>query len=131
MSPSPGAYRIDPNEGIVYIAGREIATLDEWTAFIDEILADPSYRVGFSLISDRRDQHQVPPPGYARALAEKLRERAGKLSGCRWAMVVNSTVAYGLGRMIELTVESDGIDMRLFTDYEAAMAWIRAGKRGV
>ena len=131
MPPSPGAYRIDPNEGIVYIAGREIATLDEWTAFIDEILADPAYKPGFALISDRRDQHQVPHPGYARAMAEKLRERSGKLAGCRWAMVVNSSVAYGLGRMIELTIETDGIDMRLFTDYEAAMAWIRARKRAV
>ena len=129
MSASPGSYRIDSDEGIVYIAGTEIASLDEWTRFLDGILADPTFRPGFCLISDRRNMQTTPPAGYARDMADRIVARQDLLRGARWAMVVNSTVSYGLGRLIELSIEDAGVEMRVFHDYEEGLSWIREKRR--
>lgn len=123
---SPGSYRIDSEEGIVYISGTEIASLDEWTRFLDGILADPDFRPGFGLISDRRSMQATPPSGYARDMADRIVARQDRLRGSHWAMVVNSTVSSGLGRLIELSIEDAGLEMRVFNDYDEGLRWVRA-----
>ena len=55
-----------------------------------------------------------------------LRERADRLRGARRAMVVNSSKAHGLGRKIETSIESDGIEIRMFADDEEGLARVRA-----
>lgn len=129
MTPSPGTYRIDSDEGIVYISGTEVASLTEWTNFLDSILADPAFRPGFCLISDRRNMQSTPPAGYARDLADRIVARRDRLKGARWAIVVNSTVSYGLGRLIELSIEDAGVEMHVFNDYEEGLRWIREKRR--
>jgi hypothetical protein len=67
-------------------------------------------------------------PGYARGMAEKIRDRRDRMHGARWAMIVNTSVSYGLGRMIEMTIEADGIDMGVFHDYDEGLRWVALGR---
>jgi len=95
---------------------------------VAEALANPQFKVGTSLLVDARLSH-------ARRSSEEFRTRAKWLASLksrglssRCAMVIaNEPHQYGMARMAATHNEIQGLEMRIFTDFDEAFRWLSNG----
>lgn len=53
---------------------------------------------------------------------------ADKFRSCRWAMVVDDPASYGMARMGQSLMEDMAVSFEIFSDPEAAEAWLRGAE---
>lgn len=116
-------YHIDKTSRIVYLAGNP-AGLEEWQRTMLAIFADPDYETGFSFLSDRRFMEEPRSTEFLRAALTFLKAHQSKLGRCKWASVVSTTAAYGMGRMVQILSEAMAIEVQVFTNLDEARAWL-------
>ena len=117
--------RIDPHEHIVYLTTVGDSSFAEWKSAMEAILADPSYRPGFTFLSDRRNQSDVPSANFAHEAVDFLARHSTEMGSFRWAAVTANTAVYGMARMFSIISELKGVRAQAFTDYDEALAWVR------
>ena len=117
-------YSIDASAGLVRLDYQKAPTFDEWAAVMRAVFQDPAYRPGFAFLSDHRGL-EPPTTEYVRSVAEFVTIHREKLTGSRWAVVVGSPAAYGMARMGQTLAEGFGGEAAIFTDADAADAWLR------
>ena len=121
----PMTYRIDREARLVRIEGRGRLTDDEMVQCISSLRSDPELEPDMQTLSDMRDvEVDFNTEGVMRML-DVMARTAEKRSSVRAAIVVNSTVAYGMGRMLEMRAEeqSDPV-FQIFRDMQAACEWL-------
>jgi hypothetical protein len=99
----PLQYQIDTNQSLVYLTADDPLTFADWQAVISAVLANPCFKRGFGVISDRRQ-----------VLTDKSMEDLPKMAH-GWAVVAS-----------ELVDGSTEIEPAVFTDLDAAVAWVTA-----
>ncbi|MDQ3920267.1 MAG: hypothetical protein M3348_17525 [Acidobacteriota bacterium] len=121
-------YRIEPDEGIVYLMTTGDSSFAEWRDAMLSALSDPQYRRGMGFLSDRRGETDVPDPEFARAAAQFLMQHEAEMAGCRWAAVSNQPPVYGTQRMFTILSEATGVTAATFMDFEQARRWLLGGQ---
>ena len=124
----PVSFSIDPRAKLVSYTVEGDASVPEEGEFLDAVLADPSFRRGFSFLGNRLGMRVAPTAAYIQAVAALLRSRAGLLAPCRWAVVVPSEDEFGAVRMWALLTGDIGVEVAPFTSETRARAWL-AGTR--
>lgn len=128
----PFEYRFAPDEPIVRCTCSADAGFAEWVAMMERLIADPDFRPGLGFLNDF-SAHPAPSAAEIRAVEGWLAEHAVRLGPARWAVVVGGAAAYGMTRMLEMLLESEGahrIAVRAFRDPVAAETWLRATEAG-
>jgi hypothetical protein len=122
----PVSWRIA--DGLVRLDSEDPVTLDEWRAAVDSFSNDVDYRLGMSVVHDRRRRASVVTTKEIRERAEFLTSRAESLGRTRWAIVAVSDIDFGMARLEEaLLGRVPGIDFALFRDPTTAEKWARRG----
>lgn len=121
LATMPTTYRLDVANRVVYSRAWGAVTDEELAAHSRALKADPRFQPDFLQLQDLLDLSEP------RVSAEGLRRLAalnpfGK--GARRAVVVASTVAYGLARMHELLRAGSGDELQVFRNRAAALGWL-------
>jgi hypothetical protein len=118
-------YSVDATAGIVRLRYHSKPTIAEWEATMLAVLDDPEFRPGFGILADRRG---VPAPSsdYVRSTLEFGRSHP-VLSFSRFALVVDTPAAFGMGRMGQILGDDLPGAIAVFKSYDDAEAWLREG----
>lgn len=117
----PVSWRV--TNGLVYLESSEAPTLEEWRAAVEGALASSDYQPGMGVLHDTRlikRFHSVEEAEERVAFVTKLGIR-------RWAVLAESPVGYGLGRLGEGLSSGTPTEIRAFRDPAKAEAWARGG----
>jgi hypothetical protein len=118
----PVSWRIA--NGLVHLESSEGATFEEWRDAVDAAWADPAFRDGMGIVHDWRKLRAGLPTPEVEKRSEYLAANAARFGRTRWALLVDSAAAYGMGRMAE-TLTGTGTGLRVFRDPAEAEAWAR------
>jgi hypothetical protein len=117
----------DPEDVLMTVSG--VASAAEFTAITDELIADPRFRSGASMIFDYRELDLGGMSvGTLRSLADSIAQRRDKIGAARIAVVFSRTVDFGVYRMFATFSESQtSVSGAQFWSLEDAREWLRAG----
>jgi hypothetical protein len=113
---------IDKERRVVMSTGSGTFTLPEALRHQDSLLQDPDFDPSFSQIVDLTHvtRFDVEPNDI-----RKLAQRTIFSNESRRAIIVNTDLAYGYGRMFELLRENFGeMGVRVFRTLEEALDWV-------
>jgi hypothetical protein len=116
-------YRIDKSNRIVYLEGDD-PPLEVWRQIMLAVFADPDFETGFNFLSDRRPAVEARSSEYLRAALSFLKYHKDELGNCKWATVVSTMAAFGMGRMTQILSENLGIRVEVFKDIDEAIDWL-------
>ena len=99
---------------------------------LDRVRADPAFRRGMPLVSDRRRLGATAmTPNTLHAMTAYARLHREDFASARWAIVLvpAAEAEYGMIRMAGALFEAaqTTIDVRPFTDLDQAVRWVTAG----
>jgi hypothetical protein len=117
------SYRIDKANGIVYLEGED-PPFEVWQHTMLAIFADPEFETGFHFLSDRRSAAEARSSDYLRAALDFLKAHDREIGNCKWATVVSTIVAFGMGRMTQILSEKLRLQIEVFKDIDEARAWL-------
>ena len=92
----------------------------------EEVTSHPSFRVGSQVLVDDLESNFNPSSEEAQELVAIFSSFSNRIA--QFAVVVHKEVHFGLGRMIEVYCESQGVDLRIFRDVGEAKTWLDAGR---
>lgn len=117
----------DPEDVLLTVSG--IASAAEFTGITDELVADPRFRPGASMIFDYRELDLGGmSAGTLRSLADSIAQRRNKIGAARIAVVFSRAVDFGVYRMFAAFSESQtSVTGAQFWSLEDARDWLRAG----
>jgi hypothetical protein len=126
-------YRIDRAASLVFlIYGTRQPTFEEWRNAMDALLADPAFRTGMPIVSDRRLLHEAPATSVIQMMAAYEYEHRDRFGACRWAVVTDpeARAEFGMARMSQAMLEGgrSRITLRPFTDLDQAIRWATTGQ---
>ena len=116
--------KIDDEFGIVRVTPAQAITVEDACAAIKDIIDTPGFQRGFPSIWDLRHTElmhiNAEDIKVISEVANSFKEQRGD---ARIAFIVNSDLAYGLGRMFALINDTSHIDARVFRRYEDGEHW--------
>lgn len=119
----PISYAVDKHRDFVLVTWKGDVTGEEYRAHLIAMLQDPdALRAGRSL-TDLRQANVLASGAELNAIGSA--EAVPRLAGRPWrnAVLVSSTVNYGVARQYQIFSGSEGSD-DVFRDYDAALAWL-------
>lgn len=117
-------YVIDPDHHLVTVRPETHPTAQDWAEVLDRVAADPKFRPGFHVLSNRWHLQVEPDVGYVRATIEAVADRRAAFGRSRFAVLTSHLATYGMARMAEALAENRGIEWRVFMDEAQALAWL-------
>ena len=120
----PVSWRI--SNGLVYLESSEGATFEEWRDAVDAAWSAPDFQAGMGIVHDWRKLRAGLPTAEVEKRSDYLVNNAARFGRTRWALLVDNTVAFGMGRMAE-TLTGSGTGLRVFRDPVEADVWARGG----
>lgn len=121
------AYQIDREAGLVTgrITGRLV--FDDIREVVERMLADPDFDPSFMRLWEVRDVERVLTGTEVRRIADLVLKTGDSLGGGRVAVVTDSAVYFGLGRMLSTLSEGRDAELGVFRDRGEAMTWLQGG----
>jgi hypothetical protein len=117
------SYYIDTSQRVVTVRPEGPPSIEDWEDLLDQVAADPLFRPGFHIVSDRRHLQIEPDAAYVRATVEAVVVRRAAFAQSRFAVLTAHLPTYGMARMAEALAENRGIQWRVFTDAQQAEQW--------
>jgi hypothetical protein len=117
------SYRLDKANRIVYLEGDD-PSFEVWRQTMLAVFADSEFETGFNFLSDRRSASKARSSEYLKAALDFLKQHATEMGNCKWATVVSTLVAFGMGRMTQTLSEDSSIRIELFKDINRAVYWL-------
>ncbi|MEP6573605.1 MAG: hypothetical protein ABJD11_12950 [Gemmatimonadota bacterium] len=118
-------YQIVPGEGIVYLVVAAPTRIEDFRTIMDLILDDPAFRTGFGFFFDRKPTAEARSIDFVRGVLSYLDAHWAQIGRCRWAVLAANLADYGMGRLQEIRSEDGPVDIRVFTDRDEALRWVR------
>lgn len=116
--------QIDTQRSLVIVTPSKSITVDEACSAIKEMIQRPDFRPSMPSIWDLRYTELMhingQDIGTLSKVAEELKEQRG---AARMAVIVGSSLSYGLGRMFELLNETTHLEARVFRSMEQGEQW--------
>jgi hypothetical protein len=116
-------YRIDKANRIVYLEGDD-PSFQVWRQTMLAVFADPDFETGFNFLSDRRSAVEARSSDYLRSALDFLKAHDNEIGSCKWATVVSTIAAFGMGRMTQILSENLRIRVEVFKDIDPAIYWL-------
>jgi hypothetical protein len=118
-------YQIHSERSLVVVTRSDRVGAEAWEAFLTALLGDPAYAKGFAILEDRRGLRELPTRVEVERASSWLQQHGAELGATRGAIVVSesSPAAFGMARVREALTSAGPVEVRAFTDYEAALAW--------
>ena len=126
----PTSTRYDHAARLAFLEARGEVSRDEAIAHIRAVcaeLADINVRhpgSQYGVLLDTRESSTVPMPADILAVLDEIGMRAGAGSPSRWAVLATVPAHYGMGRLFETHAEARGVNVRVFTTLDSAVAWL-------
>ncbi len=117
----PISYRIDPETKIAVVTVQGVVTAQEQREHVARLFADPELRPPFRILSDRREQENIPSTALVRQMARQL-AKVERVAGSRLAFVVSRPVQIGMSRVF--AAHATNMEIEVFTDIDRARAWL-------
>ena len=127
----PLEFRLDPERRLVRASGIPPLRDEDLTAYQLGLARHPVHGAGFDQIVDLRpigEALHVTAEG-VRASTRIARDYHDFLDGTKLAIVVDGPAVFGMARMF-CAYSQDVLDARVFTDVQAAEAWIAGASAG-
>ncbi len=117
---------VDPSGGFAVVTITDPYTFDEWRDAMQTLLDSIVYGATAGVLVDRR---AATPPSleFIDRMMGFFSSHQDRFLNGRTAIVVDETVAAGMGRMLELKaqVAAPSVLIRVFRDYDTAARWLR------
>ena len=119
-------YRIDPDRRVVYLVRTRRATGREFAEFLHEVVTDPAFEIGMSILDDRSRADEPPETTELKLALSQLQRDRDRLAGTRWAVILapDRPAIVGMYNMFRVFAEELGIEMRAFLSMDDAKAWL-------
>ena len=119
-------YRIDPDQRVVYLVRTRRATGREFAEFLHEVVTDPAFEIGMSILDDRSRADEPPETTELKLGLSQLQRDRDRLAGTRWAVILapDRPAIVGMYNMFRVFAEELGIEMRAFLSMDEAKAWL-------
>ena len=118
-------YLVNATDQLVTITG-DYSSAEEWAAMIEQIQRDTRLRPGFAFLRDLRSATTPVDVATVVTIMDAVRRAWPIVKPSRGAILtphsfdVAALAAHALA-------DSHGLAIRMFTNYEAAIEWLRAG----
>ena len=120
-------YHIDPDDRLITITG-EYAGAEEWQALLARVLQDPQLRPGCAFLRDLRGATAPVNAAAVVGLMDAVRRFWPLLQPSR-AAVLTTREFDPAALAAHALADTHGLPLRMFGDYDSAMAWLREGTR--
>jgi hypothetical protein len=114
------------DERVVYLEGDD-PSFKVWRQTMMDVFADPEFETGFNFLSDRRSAFEPRSAEFIRAAVNFVKAHNKEIGSCKWATVVSTMAAFGMGRMAQILSEDLPTELQLFTDIDKARQWLIEG----
>ena len=121
----PFTYHIDSNARILFIVGEGAITQAERLAAMHAWLRDPAFRPGLRTLCDFSTATTTPDLSDLREIIAIINQNAASIGQTRLALVTAKDVTFGVARQFQILAEPTSLDIQIFVDREAALAWLR------
>jgi hypothetical protein len=118
-------YHIDSSAGILFIVGEGAITQAERLATMRAWLSDPAFRPGLHTLCDFSAATSTPSLPELREIIAIINRNATLIGRTRLAMVTARDVTLGVARQFQALAEASPLNVQIFADREAALAWLR------
>jgi hypothetical protein len=115
---------INPTQRLVVLRIDEDVSTSTFTSIMDSVVADRAFRRGMSFLSSRSGTDAMATTDYVKLALKYLDEHAPIKDGYKWAVVSFGPVDPQAARAAELLDEFRGHYVRVFDDFDGAMAWL-------
>jgi len=120
------SYAIDAAQELVIITG-EYSDAEEWQRVLASLLTDPRMRGGFGFLRDLREATTPVDAATVVGLMDAVRRFWPLLKPSR-AAVLTPREFDPAAFAAHALADTFGIPLRMFTNYDAAMQWLREGR---
>ena len=121
----PISYRIEKNEGLLYLTVHGPIDPQQIIANSDKMLADPDYAPGMNMFVDAREMDiSGANSGDLELIAADSLSKRELFAPSRCAVVVASDAAFGIVRMYEVYSEDHPLTVRAFRNENEAREWL-------
>jgi hypothetical protein len=118
-------YHIDSSAGILYIVGEGAITQAERLETMRAWLSDPAFRPGLHALCDFSAATSTPSLPELREIMAIINRNATLIGRTKLAMVTARDVTLGVARQFQALAEASPLNVQIFADREAALAWLR------
>ena len=124
----PLNYEIDPVGKLITITG-EYSAADEWKDLLGRILRDPMLRPGCGFLRDLRAAETPVDAATVVGIMEAVRRFWPLLQPSR-AAVLTPRDFDPAAMAAHALADGEGLPLRMFTSYDAAIEWLTEGQEG-
>ena len=118
-------YHIDSSAGILFIVGEGTITQAERLATMRAWLSDPAFRPGLHALCDFSAATSTPSLPELREIIAIINRNATLIGQTKLAVVTAREVTLGVAHQFQTLAEASPLNVQIFTDREAALAWLR------
>ena len=121
----PISYVIDKEQGVALATASGELTENDLLEHKRKLFSDPEFRSGFVELSDVRfiEKLNVSPEGIRKFVAQDSADAPGNKE-YKLAIVVSQDLAFGMGRMYEMSTSKNFSNVRIFRDMQEARTWL-------
>ena len=117
-------YRIDPGAGLLTVVGEGVVTQPERLAAMRAWLSDPDFRPGLHTLCDFSAARSTPSLPELVEIADFIRRHSAAIGPAKLAVVAARPVTFGVVRQFEALVAFNPLEVQIFPDRDAALAWL-------
>ena len=121
----PLMYHIDSEARILFVVGEGAITQDERMETMRAWLRDPAYRPGLDTLCDFSATTSMPKLMELKEIVAVIKRNSDLIGRKKLAMVVSSPATHAVARQFRAFVDPSALDVSVFKDRRAAMAWLR------
>lgn len=118
-------YHIDSSAGILFIVGEGAITQAERLETMRAWLSDPAFRPGLHTLCDFSAATSTPSFPGLREIIAIINRNATLIGRTRLALVTARDLTLGVARQFQVLAEASPLNVQIFADREAALAWLR------
>jgi len=118
-------YHIDSSAGILFIVGEGEITQAERLDTMRAWLSDPAFRPGLHTLCDFSAATSTPSLPELREIIAIINRNATLIGQTKLAVVTAREVTLGVAHQFQTLAEASPLNVQIFTDREAALAWLR------
>ncbi len=121
----PVNYKIDGKTAVITATG-DVLPREIQGAF-ENLFQDPDFKNGLNiLVYDKQSSYN--PDTFAIVNAADHMDSLMKMFSPKIALVVNSDLKYGFGRMLEMYCDVKNIELQVFKELDQAKSWLETDK---
>jgi hypothetical protein len=118
-------YHIDSSAGILFIVGEGAITQAERLETMRAWLSDSAFRPGLHTLCDFSAATSTPSLPELREILAIINRNATLIGRTRLAVVTARDVTLGVAHQFQALAEASPLNVQIFADREAALAWLR------